>query len=124
MKIEIRQGVFETNSSSVHSMVIMPEKQYAEWEKGELYYCNDDGKLYTLKEVLDMFDKNRQNKYNNMPSYKRDEKLSDFGYTNFEAFNPIDSWGDCLDEDVDYYTSPSGDKLVIRSKYGFLWLRK
>lgn len=38
MKIQIRRGVFETNSSSTHSITICPKKEYQRWVDGELLY--------------------------------------------------------------------------------------
>lgn len=38
MKRQIRQGVFETNSSSVHSLTMCSAEDYKKWEKGELVY--------------------------------------------------------------------------------------
>lgn len=37
MKIQIRQGVFETNSSSTHSLSIISKEQSDLLDKGELY---------------------------------------------------------------------------------------
>ena len=37
MRMSIRQGVFETNSSSAHAIVIMPEKDYDEWQSEKSY---------------------------------------------------------------------------------------
>ena len=37
MKISIRQGVFETNSSSAHAIVIMPEEDYETWQNEKSY---------------------------------------------------------------------------------------
>lgn len=37
MKISIRQGVFETNSSSSHAIVIMTNKEYENWQKDKSY---------------------------------------------------------------------------------------
>lgn len=36
MKRQIRQGVFETNSSSEHSLAIVSNNDYERWKKGEL----------------------------------------------------------------------------------------
>lgn len=38
MKRTIRRGVFETNSSSVHSMVICSDEEWRKWQLGELVY--------------------------------------------------------------------------------------
>ena len=37
MRITIRQGAFETNSSSAHAIVIMPEKDYETWQNEKSY---------------------------------------------------------------------------------------
>lgn len=36
MKRQIRKGVFETNSSSVHAMAILNEADYKRYQQGEL----------------------------------------------------------------------------------------
>ena len=38
--LQIRKNVFETNSSSTHSLVIATASEFDKWENGELYYCN------------------------------------------------------------------------------------
>ena len=35
--IQIRQGVFETNSSSTHSITIAPESDFNKWKNGDVY---------------------------------------------------------------------------------------
>ena len=49
MKI-VRQGVFETNSSSTHSLSICSTEDFIKWKNGELFYCCDEDKFYTLEE--------------------------------------------------------------------------
>ena len=38
--IQIRKNVFETNSSSTHSLVMAVKSEFDKWEAGEYYYCN------------------------------------------------------------------------------------
>ena len=38
MKVAIRRGVFETNSSSTHSMTIVAKEDFDKWKKGELLF--------------------------------------------------------------------------------------
>lgn len=38
MKIQIRRGTFETNSSSVHSLCICTKEEFDAWKNGELLY--------------------------------------------------------------------------------------
>lgn len=60
MKQSIRRGVFETNSSSTHSLTMCSEDEYEKWIKGELYFIpsteefvNEEGKVkYLQKKVI------------------------------------------------------------------------
>lgn len=38
MKRQIRRGVFETNSSSVHSLTMCTSSDYDKWKNGELVW--------------------------------------------------------------------------------------
>ena len=37
--IQIRKNVFETNSSSTHSLVMAVKSEFDKWELDEYYYC-------------------------------------------------------------------------------------
>lgn len=47
MKKQIRCGVFETNSSSCHSITMCMKSDYDRWEKDELYLYTGLGLGYT-----------------------------------------------------------------------------
>ena len=49
MKIQIRTGLFETNSSSVHSLVMVSGNDYEKWKNGELVYDRMDDKLIPVE---------------------------------------------------------------------------
>lgn len=38
MRVQIRRGVFETNSSSTHSLTIVSKSSFDKWLAGEVYY--------------------------------------------------------------------------------------
>jgi len=38
MNTTIRRGVFETNSSSTHSITILSQKDYDKWRNEDLFY--------------------------------------------------------------------------------------
>ena len=42
--INIRHGLFETNSSSVHSMTLLTQDEYKKWESGDYYLDGTDKK--------------------------------------------------------------------------------
>ena len=45
MKREVRRGVFETNSSSVHSLTMCSGEEYKKWENGEVLYWEEENKF-------------------------------------------------------------------------------
>ena len=51
MKVQIRQGVFETNSSSTHSLSIISKEQSDLLGKGELYINSYSLEIITKEEV-------------------------------------------------------------------------
>ena len=76
MKRQIRRGVFETNSSSVHSITMCSSDEYDKWTKGEFVYDIYKEKLipvedkdpederYPLMDSCDdMFEKIRKRKH-------------------------------------------------------------
>lgn len=75
--ISIRNCVFETNSSSTHSLNICTQEEWDNWANGKLLYSEYDEKFIDK-------DSNNKDKY-------------------YQAF----------------YTSKSGDKIVIFGKYGY-----
>lgn len=46
MKKQIRRGVFETNSSSVHSLTLCMESDYDRWDKDGLFLFTGSGWCY------------------------------------------------------------------------------
>ena len=68
---QIRRNIFETNSSSVHSLTLCMEEDYDRWKKGEIYlfngsyigYPNDKKpqkkKFYTKDECIDLLKSNK-----------------------------------------------------------------
>lgn len=55
----VREGVFETNSSSTHSLTLCTESVYNDWKNGKLLYCEEEDKFYEVgsKELKDYFAK-------------------------------------------------------------------
>jgi hypothetical protein len=58
--IQIRHNVFETNSSSTHSITMCLKSDYTEWKKDKLYfvdYCSVDKKFVTWEELIQLIKK-------------------------------------------------------------------
>ena len=53
MKRQVRRGVFETNSSSTHSITMCSESEFNEFENGNMYIEKWGSELYTKKELIE-----------------------------------------------------------------------
>ena len=50
--ISVRKNVFETNSSSTHSITMCSENEYDKWKSGELFYKRCYEKFYTKEQII------------------------------------------------------------------------
>lgn len=89
--IKIRNGVFETNSSTTHTLTIVSNDEYEKWRNGELLY--DFWKEKLVDPEKDEIDEDCVS----YDKYFEDDYL--------EIFN------------IDYKTE-SGDEIVVFGKYG------
>ena len=134
MKRQIRRGVYETNSSSCHSLTMCSEEEFEQWKKGEILfnrYENEFIKAYNLSDE-DKREAAQDYKDHKDEFSKEWSELSESAkekyYTKYAKENGI------VDEDsktyeewlhgnlnifVDRYTSKSGDKIVAFGKYGY-----
>lgn len=132
MKQTIRYMTFETNSSSTHNMVVIPEKYIEQWDKDELFYIDD-----VYGEIKELVEKNngrllytRQELeeagiFDDMP--KR-EDFEDEDEYNDEVYDYLDN-SDLLNKskwesrelefEETVYTTESGEKLHIMCQHGY-----
>ena len=115
MKVSIRRNVFETNSSSTHTLTICEATDFERWENGELLLVNDE-KLMTKEEAYQEF---ISHSYNKGKSYEDFEEYleSDENY----EYLTYDAWcdNDYLEIFEETHTTKSGDKIVAFGKYGY-----
>ena len=130
MRLSVRQGVFETNSSSVHACVILPENEYNLWKSENLYVktSSEDGhRKFTvmtkeevddkyLNEYLEGTDSTRENydhdDYADWLRWDKDlTRYKEFGYNKYEGFY--------YDSDTTTFVTPSGDIMVADSYFGY-----
>ena len=105
MKMTIRKGIFETNSSMTHSLVICTKEEMDKWENGELLYDNyRTGKLFSKDETKEMI---------NAPGSRYDEE--DF-WTYEDFISNRGYYG--LESDGGSFTTPSGDEMSWVAVYG------
>ena len=115
----IRRGIFETNSSSTHSLVICSKKQYEDWGTGKALFIRDDEKFVEpVEDKTDYrkmyIDKNIEVSANNDGIYI----LNGSVFTSKEeAYNKavIEDWEltDMKDEDQGYWS----ERPVDRDEY-------
>ena len=112
MKVQIRRGVFETNSSSTHNMTICTQNEYNKWINGELYITHS-GDFYTKEEVYE-YVKEREEDFDTLSEDEKAEAIYDYGYHTVETYN-----NEYLEGFEEFYTTPSGDKIVVFGQFGY-----
>lgn len=123
MKRQIRRGVFETNSSSVHSLTMCSGEEYEKWENGEVLFWRDRDKFGTREEIIEEL-KNMRYSWGNKELYYPDvnwddeaevsDVFSDEGIKTCEEFFENEYY----ETFEDRYTTHSGDEVVAFGYYG------
>lgn len=133
MKRQVRFGVFETNSSSTHSLVICDKETFDKWKNGELLFDRWEEE-FKEKYQLTNKDKERAKGYYNdnknkfwkdwedLGDEEKDEWYTKFAYENNlidEDLVSYDDYGKDLEYFQEDYTTKSGDKIVVFGEYGY-----
>lgn len=128
MKRQIRRGVFETNSSSTHSLTMCLKSDYDRWKNGEvlLYtgwgygYPKDhqpkENHFYTKEQVIEFEKTSNYPPADDMDwnSGEAEEYLSDREWRTYENYD-----NDYLEWFEDTFTTPSGETVVAFGQYGY-----
>ena len=148
MIFQVRQGVFETNSSSTHTLTICSKDDFDKWEHGDVFWLDNDwGKLQTgksfvtpeeLEELTEKYNEEEQKRIdagdeyakvldmNKVLNERRDYDSWEDSYWDtersaLEAYT-MDDWyqrnGD-LETYERTFTSPSGDEMVAFGAFGY-----
>lgn len=83
MKEVIRRGIFETNSSSVHSLTMCSDDEYSKWRKGELYFDRYKKEFVEKSEKTE----NERNDARTYTQYLTYEEFNDWAYIGYETFD-------------------------------------
>ena len=125
MKRQIRRGVFESNSSSCHSLTMCTKAEYDEFEKGNMYIEKwGSSKLYTKEELIERFKQ--------MTDWRTKElRYSGVDWSNEEEFNRVleeteyctcEEYWDIVSEEYETfeksYTTPNGETIYSFGYYG------
>jgi len=119
---QIRRGVFETNSSSVHSITMCSQEEYSKWESGELYKERYGDEFKTKEEIV--------KELKEKTHWKTKELIyADVDWNDVEVVNDLikengyfkeEEYWDDLDYETfsDTYTTKTGETVVAFGYYG------
>ena len=99
MKRQIRRGVFETNSSSVHSLTMCMESDFNKWVAGELVWSRWEDELVPITDEI------KKSMEEDEREYLTYEQFNDYDYIDYETFE-------------DSYTTPNGETVKSFGYYG------
>ena len=132
MKKTIRFGVFETNSSSTHTLTICTQKEFDDWKDGKLalewnkFVPAPTSKEPTEEELKDYYDtcikKEYCKEYNDLSSEEKEDVLNEYleDSDSSDEAETYDEWynDEYLETFEKSYTTEHGDKIVVFGKYG------
>lgn len=121
MKMQIRRGVFETNSSSVHSITMCTGSDFDRWTDGELSFWEDEKKFGTREELIEDLKKDTwydgKLRYPNINWDDKDQVSDIFNDENIKTFNQYFQ-NDWFETYWEAYTTPGGENIVAFGYYG------
>ena len=147
--IQIREGLFETNSSSTHSLNICTNQEWLDWKAGKLLYnpyensfidnylLSDDKKMDRLRDYYNTsVKKSFYKEFQDLTKIEIQElmmKAIEDGFifknmAELEDNSDNSGWftydgywnnNDELEGYVEHYTSELGDEIVIFGEYGY-----
>ena len=101
--LQIRNNIFETNSSSTHTLTMCTGGDLEKWKNGELVYSYYDGELVPvtdeIKEMLESGDYDTK-------EFVTWEHFNDWSYIELESF-------------LQHYKTPGGEDVVAFGYYGY-----
>lgn len=147
-KLQIRQGLFETNSSSTHTITIVDAEDFENWEKDKVWYNTNEDDFLPIDKAIDanikileddfLEDDNKlpesfKEKYHELKDFEKayDETQDDFDFDfdyddiwwEWKSFYiSREEWRDSNDEYEDFdesYTTKHGDRVVAFGYYGY-----
>lgn len=119
MKVQIRRGVFETNSSMTHALTICTADDYYAWQDGEMYWNRWDECLQPVIEVDKELEEDYKEAKARHSEYYDGESFDDYfrrenGFSTYEEF--------CEECDFetfsDSFTTPHGETVYAFGYYG------
>lgn len=129
--LQMRKNVFETNSSSTHSITMCTQDEYDAWANGDVL-LNDgwwgkdntsefkDKKFVTREEAEDIIKKDKYYEPTDELSSLSDEEFDEYCYDMDYELYSMDKYfeKEYLEWFDEKYTTPSGETVVAFGLYG------
>lgn len=122
--IKVRQGTFETNSSSTHSITMCMESDFEKWKNGEMYWDRWNDSLVSKDEVEKEKNRLREQFISENPDFNENdeewkEKLEDYieddsDYYTYKDFNDLE-----YETYEDTFKTPNGEEVIAFGYYGY-----
>ena len=120
--IQVRNGVFETNSSSTHSIAICTKNEFDAWRGGEIYinegWWSSSNSQYKNKRFLTENEARALIMSSSFYRPMEDDESLDHYFREFEIYS-YEDWGSEYESDVTRYTTPGGEEIVAVCYYGY-----
>jgi len=126
MKKIIRNSVFETNSSSTHSLTMCMEEQWITFKKGETMLQNEGtgrARFITIEQAMEYIAEKEMMSVEAIrdiaetDSERYGEMLYNHNLCTYETWG-YDSSGESYETFHDTFTTPNGDKVIAFGYYG------
>jgi len=126
MKKVIRRGVFETNSSSTHSITMCSKDEYDNFDSGKLYLNeggwsslsgNKDKQFVTKDEAIEILTNNKYPPETDLNILSGDE-LEEY-FTENKIYSSKKYFDSDLESFENTYKTKSGETVVAFGKYGY-----
>lgn len=124
---QTRYGVFETNSSSTHSITMCMKEDYDKWVNGETYlnegrgWCSyskyKDKQFVTKEEAIDIITNNKYPPANLITCMDDDELIECFRENEIYTIENYEN--EYLENFEAKFTTPNGDAVVAFGQYGY-----
>ena len=119
---QIRRGVFETNSSSTHSITMCTKSEFDEWRNGNVYrndgWWSDSFSAFKNKAFLTCDEAMELIKSSKWYRPIEDDEGIDQYFKEYEIYD-YENWSRDYETDVTHYTTPSGEDIVAVCYYGY-----
>ena len=135
---QIRRNVFETNSSSTHSLTMCSQSQFDDWKAGKILFNKWSDEFVQQYTMTDEDKNSAMEQYKNInddkPFYKKWDELSEDeinswyqkyyeehkgDYNGLVTYNEYFYSYDGLETFTETYISASGDKIIAFGKFGY-----